>query len=63
MEMKPVQIFLPAHAHQALRIFCITNGTTMARCIVEAIDAKYPTLRALEPHASHSAITDTRRRL
>jgi len=49
MEQKPVSILLPAHAHLALRMYCLQAGTTMQRVVVEALNDKYPSLRALEP--------------
>ena len=48
-EPKPVQFFLPPHAHLALRMYCLQAGTTMQRVVVEALNDKYPSLRALEP--------------
>ena len=48
MDIKPLQIYLPAHAHQALRIFAITEGKTASRVVLDAINKVYPSLRVNE---------------
>jgi hypothetical protein len=64
LNLKKIEVYLPAHAHQALRIFAITEGKTASRVIVEAIDKAYPSLQVNEltprpvslnpPFGSHS---------
>ena len=44
-----MQIYLPAHAHQALRIFAITEGKTASRVVLDALDKIYPSLQVNEP--------------
>jgi len=48
MELKPATVLIPAHAHTALRIHAITTGKSLSRMILEAIDAKFPSVRCLE---------------
>ena len=48
MDMRPLQIQIPAHSHMALRVFAIQNATTVTKLVLQAIDEKYPSLRVFE---------------
>lgn len=43
---RPLQIMLPSHAHQALRLFAITQNRTLTQVVIEAIDRAYPEVQA-----------------
>jgi hypothetical protein len=48
MKTMPLQIRLPARAHQALRIFALTEHKTATKVVLEAIDSTYPGLRIFD---------------
>ena len=48
MELKPIQVMLPAHSHLALRVFALTNSKTVTKVVLEALDQVYPSLQVLE---------------
>jgi hypothetical protein len=48
MALKPITVFVPDHAHKALRYMAVENETTMNRVILRAIDKHFPDLHVLE---------------
>ena len=59
--IKQFQIYMPAHAHQALRIFALTEGKTASRVILDAIDKVYPSLQVNEPRPRPVILNPIRR--
>ncbi len=47
---------LPAHAHQALRIFAVTQNTTLTQVVIDAIDRAYPEVQAKNPVCNDSLV-------
>ena len=51
MALKPISVFVPEHAHRALRLYSFEHDTTMNRVILRAIDKHFPELHVLERNA------------